>query len=495
MKLECEVVQDIYVLYQDNDLQPKVKKAVVDHLDICETCSHVYQEGTGFFDYLPPEEVDLKSSQKVDNKILLKLKLRRMRIFLLFIISVFIIYSYFQYVEDRKSLLYELSSAEQTLNTMRFQVEAARSERGPYSSISSLLSDFNEKTVRFKRHLNMLEKKRMESHPYQSNLSLSMNPFVYLLHQRYINENWTNRDEQALTQMYNYIEDYMKLLTEERLKLNNLNEFNIRALLVPIDVEEMLTLNQHIDYLAYTYSSFQKFPDEINILPKDEVISIIKELFDKPDANVNLHFNLSDEVIKGYGEYTFDLETQNSSYYGDIDAYTGVLRSFNGHNILTEGELISKQKALTNIEAFLKRFMGAQMEYNIEDLGLNYHYTSNVDNQLYSYHVTPMYHGYSLNTTLRYYIDARSGKLISMKNVEGHTYKPHLLYSEPQVKVNVDDGIEKLHEMDPDKTITYEKTLYIPSILTHQHELVHLFKINNQKHYMNARTGKEDIPY
>ncbi|WP_084031505.1 zf-HC2 domain-containing protein [Anaerobacillus arseniciselenatis] len=41
MKFDCEVVQDLYVIYEENELSPNVRARVDEHLQSCSTCRKI----------------------------------------------------------------------------------------------------------------------------------------------------------------------------------------------------------------------------------------------------------------------------------------------------------------------------------------------------------------------------------------------------------------------------------------------------------------------
>ncbi|WP_226537447.1 zf-HC2 domain-containing protein [Fictibacillus halophilus] len=45
MKLDCSLVEDLYPLYEKNELKPENRHAVEEHLKGCSQCNEYYQKG------------------------------------------------------------------------------------------------------------------------------------------------------------------------------------------------------------------------------------------------------------------------------------------------------------------------------------------------------------------------------------------------------------------------------------------------------------------
>lgn len=97
MDLDCELVQDLYPLYVENELSPGVKKRVDDHLAVCEQCRSVYQREEGFSDPLPGDREVIAPASSLDEKVRHRLKRERYLRYLKqgLILALIIIGSYF----------------------------------------------------------------------------------------------------------------------------------------------------------------------------------------------------------------------------------------------------------------------------------------------------------------------------------------------------------------------------------------------------------------
>lgn len=495
MKLECEVVEDLYILYQEDDLNPRVKKAVNEHIEQCKKCHSIYKNGTGFSDYLAEIESE-EPSEKLDNKIKMRLKLRRLKITVVFLATVMIMYTYFQYMDDRKSLAYESSNTEQIINEMRWLIDGAKGQEIRFFRMSEMVSNYNDNMARIIRHLNVVERKEYSQHPYQLTLSFNLTQFLERMNIRYHSDSWDEKDEEVYQTMNQYFEEYMMSLTDERLKLNHLDDtFNLKAKFDSYDVEEIMDLVQKIDQLSYTYYHFRKFPNEVKLLTKEEAKEHLAKIFNVESDNVEILYGLSEEVVKSYGNYTYQITASGFSAHGTMDAYSGEIIGFNSHGGLTEGEILPEDQSEAALLDMLVRIFGDEVEFDITKHGLNYRYTSNVDHQFYTYELKPIKNGILVKDVMyRVFIDSRSAKVVSFSALNISPYIPLQKVTMPQGEpIAVEKGKEAL---ETEGKSTFVNTIFIPSLVTGKYELVHLYKTEEGPiRYVNTETGKEDFSY
>jgi len=113
MKYNCELVQDLYVIYEEGDISENTKKDIEDHLKECDTCRNTYESEDGFEGNLLDTVKETPSNQ-VDEGLFLKLKIKRFKIgiaigliIIIFITSNVAISTYFnssydKYIYERK---------------------------------------------------------------------------------------------------------------------------------------------------------------------------------------------------------------------------------------------------------------------------------------------------------------------------------------------------------------------------------------------------------
>jgi hypothetical protein len=87
------------------------------------------------------------------------------------------------------------------------------------------------------------------------------------------------------------------------------------------------------------------------------------------------------------------------------------------HFPLETGELLPEEQVRAEMERFLARNFGEDAKFTIVVRGINYHFSSNVDQQLYTYDLTRVGSGDSKQKegdSYRVYMDARTGQLFSL---------------------------------------------------------------------------------
>lgn len=499
MKLTCEAVEDLYVLYMENELHPSVKKAVDEHLEQCKKCQKLYETGANFSkETLKQEEKVIKPSPKLDNQIRLKLKLRRLRMLFLFFIAVVLIFSFFRYVDNRNNILYEVSTMERPVWDVSFELENVKMDGDMNYRVLSYIEKINQGNERINRLLNFYEERKKENHPYRLSLNSTLIHFEELLHKRYQYGHWNERDEKALTQMVGYFEEIGILLTDERLKLNDARDYHFDALFKPFPVAELEELYLKIDRLAYTYSNFQKFPDEMDILSEEDIKNRARDLTNEPEGEVVSSSWLNKEHYQTSGAYSLTLKGENQNFNMTIDAYSGNLKEFSFHGYATEGDLLNEVQVQKQVEDILPRLLDTS-EFKVIDLGLNYQYNSNIDNQLYTYEVIPMHSEFPTNSKYRIYVDARTGKITSFSSIENHFYS-NLTFGESDIVFDMDEGRKEMKKKYSDHKFSYIQTMYIPSLFSNQYELVHEYVGTNPDgftttYYLNVQTGEEEKAY
>src|SRR4051794_30187791 len=103
MKLKCSLVEDIYPLYEENELKPENRHAVEEHLKTCSNCSELYKNGIGFSDL--PFSIDEENlSKEADDRIRLRFKLRRMKVIAAIMATVMIVSGMNQYANNREKV-------------------------------------------------------------------------------------------------------------------------------------------------------------------------------------------------------------------------------------------------------------------------------------------------------------------------------------------------------------------------------------------------------
>lgn len=413
-------------------------------------------------------------------------------IFALFFLGT-VVFASKQYIDSREHLLHDLSVVEGSIQDISNELNWVKHDNR--SRMTELANNYNGQFTRMARFFNVYEQYRFEHASYNHASLFVMANFIEVLHKRYKLGFWSERDQQALDKMESYLRDYQKVLTDERLKLNNVNDLHFNALFDPVDVEEMLELHKKMNYLAYTYGEFQAFPNEETILSSEKVKDKLTQVFNMEDGKVELPYSSKEAHIKDRGYYDFLITNKKRSVSGRINAYTGNVISFqdiSNH----DGEKITNQQAMDKVEAFFQTGIAKNLDYKMIEMGKDYNTTKDMGNPLLSYHVTPIYKGYPFNVVYRIYVGESTGDLESMRVVEGQGVRAKLPIGSRKETISVEDGIGILKDQYPNKKVTFQETLYIPSILTNQYELVHRYAVERLgEKYINIGTGDMDVAY
>jgi hypothetical protein len=491
MCLDCEIVQDLYVLYQENELSPNVKAKVEEHLTTCTSCRALYEEGKGFSNPIITDTETIAAPASLDDKIKLKLKLRKMRIAFVFVASILILYSYFNYIDSRKWLVHELTVSVKTVNQFRFAIADAKSEYQFDQPISSKIMTLSESNGRINRYLNPLEKRSLEKTTGTQHLDFGLHEFIFLLNQRYMNGLWTDQDELAYETMYELFMEYLSLLENTR------NEFQM--LFSQVDVAKIVELHDSINELSYTYTRFNKLPEEVDVLTTDQIEKLLGEYFEFNDENMEITFmDYANRTPKSKGSYQVQIRSKgsgSSNFSATIDAYNGQLIELNNiSNLALTGELLPEEEVRESLQKLLKLQYGETVDLQIQFLGSNYNFTSNVDHQMYSYRVIPVYQGYELKQALLFQLDARTGAISSMfPESGGSVIDPKLLSPRYEVIFSKEEGLRQL-KVEDDEIYRYQSTKIINSLLTGDYQLVHVYVDQyDRTGYINAKTGIEEI--
>jgi len=517
LKLECDVVKDLYILHKEDDLSPQVKKATDEHLSDCKACNTYYTEQNKYAEILELDKELIEPSNKLDEKLMIKLKFRKLRILFIFLLSVIIIYSYFNYINQRNTLISELKYIEHSTKIIDSYMDREKfNDKNRLLIIKDEMYDIYENNIRITRYLNLLEKQKLEN----NESTLNINGYFYLLNeqmnQKYFSGELTNNDKLAMLKLRKYFNDYNQLLTSEIIKLEQINyNSNLKAKFNTLNIKEMSNITNQINQLSLTYYKYNEFPNEIEKKSEENIKKILLNTFNLSSAEITLDYHSIE------GTYAFKVISNNEHILGSMDAYTGQIINFIDTSVSVEGDnLITEKDAEIKLKKSLKIIFGDDLDYSITSLGLNYDfdrsmdvsydYNINTDEdvKLYTYNVALIKDGNKVNSEYIIRIDARTGDLAVMYLGLGYyskLYNKSIPYTSPDSPKAYEEGYTLfIDEQTQQPNYKYVDTLYIRSRLSGNYELMHLYKLDiSAPHkedapydrYLNARTGKEDYPY
>ena len=164
MKLDCAVVKDVYVLYKENELSIKVKGAVDEHLQECAQCNRAYESGEGLNDLLA-EAQDAGPSEKLDEKIMLSLKVAKLKLAVFFILAVFMITLLQGYTTARDHMFNDFSATEYSLWQISLGLPNLEYE-GTVMHVTQQIEAVNDRQNIILRNLNYFEKNLLERNKF-----------------------------------------------------------------------------------------------------------------------------------------------------------------------------------------------------------------------------------------------------------------------------------------------------------------------------------------
>jgi hypothetical protein len=493
MKLECAVVKDLYVLYSENELSPEVREAVEEHLRECENCRIAYEEETGFGDILNAEVEP--PSKKLDEKLMMKLKISRLKTILLFISTVFIIVLFSVYSQSRIYLQRDFQ--ELTKNTYHLtlhlgnlksheKVEAA--QRNVFNSRSGeLLRKTNEIHELVYRNINPIEKYTLSKLNSTQCFDLSVTTLALMLNNRYENGHWSDPDEKVYNILMNELDALWRNMNQQGSKITK--KYYI------INTRSLLNRLHNINELARIYTKYNKLPGEISFLSEAELKERIQYVTGEKSSKIDLTKSLN-------FDYNFRIGSKTSAY-GLIDSHTGRIKEYNSSGPVLKGELLPLDEAKKAAKEIILRNYGSSFDVKIEDLGLNYNYTSSVDTKLYSFKVKPTYMGYKIFEPVYVYVDARTNIIESFKSLAFKGITPLAAEADLtiDIKLNPDEALNNinLHKLNKADFEHYD-TFFMKSMFSGSYVLVHGYKEkgkdkpDTERFYINTTTGKIEWP-
>ncbi|MFL0245595.1 hypothetical protein [Candidatus Clostridium stratigraminis] len=493
MKLNCSIVKDIYVLYEENELSEEVKGYVREHLCECEECRAIYESGNSLPDLV--KEKLPEPSERLDEKMMMKLKLSRLRIALVFIIVIIGITAYNLYSQSRMYLTLDFQEYSDTINQYNFQIEDLKKHvkaQEPYNiynyAVGEMLNKINGSYEQAVRNFNILEKHAIKGDYSNQCFDLSMSTLVLTLNNRWENGRFSEKDEEAYKRLTSEMKNIAQISNEYGIKLNN--KFFI------MDTKKLKDILDKLNTLAEVYTKYNKFPEEITYLSNDQLKAKISFVIGEQAKDISLT-KLPDLI------YSFRMLGKDGiSYLGEIDAVTGEVLEIRGGVPTLKGDLIEVDKAKKKIRDLTIRNLGEGFDVNVEYLGVNVNFQSNSDAKVYCFKLQPTFKGYNIFSEYNVMLDARSNTIYNYSTLilRGNILIAGDRALKADEKYNPEEALKNLAADDINKELfKYKDTYFIKSMFTGEYVLVHYYeemvdtkKANPKKLYINTETGKEE---
>lgn len=490
MKLECAVVKDLYVLYFENELSAEVKEAVEEHLRECEHCRNSYCEETNFGDMLDTHLME--PSKKLDEKLMMKLKISRLKTAIFFITTIFTIILFNSYSQSRTYVNQDFNTYSSNIHLLKLQLDDLKkhtkvieNERNLYNrQIGELLSTTNKTYEFLYRNVNPLEKLSLKKIGRNQCFDLSVTTLILTLNNRYENGHWSEKDEKVYNTLMDEIKTIWYDLGNQSPKTNS--KFYI------LKTKNIVNSIKKINELAKYYATFNKLPEEVTLLSKNELKNKLSTILGVGEMEIKL---------SNYYDFSHNFQvklTKTENLNGRIDAYSGRIFDLNGGSSTKKETVISAEDAKQMARALVLRNYGDIFQTEIENLGINYNIQSTVEIKIYTFKVQTFYKGYKIFSPVIVRIDATTGNIYGLYPQESTTVDRFSLPTDLIFKENLrpekaleDISLEKLKKED----FVYYDTFFIKSMFSGKYVLVHAYKEKDKNipqaktFYINANTG------
>lgn len=465
MKLNHEVVKDIYPLYIENELSPSVKQAIEEHLEECKECRNIYESGDGFFDPLKKiDEPEVSSS--VDNKLLLRLKLNRLKWVTFFLIGIIFTMIITDYKNDREKLFLALENYYSTQRLLPDTLEVVKNKHySDLENVQEVVHQFFEDEIALKEQFNFIEKQNLRDTEYYLSFETSkFNNMLEIMQYRYDQGMWSETDEAA----YQAIHEHFKALNEVVTKEYEEMHHGYSSYLETLDVKAMNQFYKEMNLLSYSYTRFHKLPGQLKPMEVTDLRQTVAKALNTNSDKIDL----KKESPLNYGPYIYSFEVSGKKrFHGKIDGLTGqIIDLYNISNNLTNDPVIGKERAKKTAIDYIEKIYGGSLNFELVYLGFNYNnYANDPRFKVYSYKVIPVVKGIKLYTPFDngtiIHIDARTGELNSFDH---NLHVPSFDEFE-EIESTIKAPMKSLN----DKGLGVQETVVIYSAISGKFELVH----------------------
>ncbi|WP_409250751.1 zf-HC2 domain-containing protein [Bacillus sp. SCS-153A] len=494
----CDLVQDLYPLYIEGDLSPSVTKKVEEHLSECDNCKVIYEKGEGFS---PEDHTEIGNTtvpQSLDERIRLSMKLRRMKIFIAVLSTLFLIIIVNLYQNQRHELFSAYHQvyrgADELNHLIQTGPEASSEELGFLKDM--FFHSMYEGVEDLIQSLNWLEKQKLRG----SNLYVAQNSLYTTLdtfNLRKADGRWDDVDQQVHELLTQYSEEYFQTVEEEYQKFNH----GYSSYFKTVDVEGLSTPLEKINHLTYIYNRFHQLPDEVNQLETKEIKKKLGSIFQAETEEIY--------VEKGR-DYRYRFTINEKKLSGEVDAFTGYPLQVDDLSApRLKGKLLEVNEVEEKATSWINKVYGPDKKFEVKYLGVNVNYSSNIDDQFYSFGFMPVFDtmpAYAFSDqTFMVHFDARSGEFRMMHSVENIPLSEDF-HTDVTRNISPEEGLEVLHKKVEieDKNLAEKREYeYIDSFVIYSSTTgglvpVHAYGMSDKDYtwrYINSENGKEELLY
>lgn len=483
MKLEHEVVLDLYPLYMENELNPAVKQAVDAHLSECEACRNTYQTGEGFFNHIKELENSVVPDT-VDDKVWLKIRLTWYKWITTLLVAVILTLLVSDYKSGREKLMLEFENyyRSQELLPVMFNI-VKEQDHSDLEYVRRAVNQLFVDRMALEEHLNFIEKHQLNNTEYYLSINTSnFNSMLEIMQFRFDQGMWSETDEAAYKAIHRYFDDLNQVATTQYRKFKH----GYSSYFELLDVEELDRFYKNINKLSDSYTRFHKLPERLQPMGEKELAKTVAHIFGVNEKKVEL----KKEITLNGNPYTYQFHIEGK-YDGLIDGLNGQLLKAHSYPTELDGLSLSREKTEEKVKDHVEKIYGSDLEYDLVPMGVNA-VNTNKDYKLYSFKIVPNYKGYPLHIPLEQgtvmSINARTGEIDmfdhnrdvpSYKDIE----KQHLEVAVSLETLNIQGVTE---------------TVMIYSAISGKFELVHMnpsLEYFEKGKFYSAKTGKEEWIY
>lgn len=474
VKLDCSLVEDLYPLFEENELKPENRRAVEEHLQTCKKCSELYQQGTGFSELSLSEET---LTNEIDSRLRLRFKLRRMKVIAAILATILIVSGINQFAANREKVA-------TLLNGVYLYAESLYGiAQNPYEIDLNILSYAAENMGDLNNELLWFERKNA---PLLVN-SQELDQMAVTLKERKNQGLEDETDQKAIELLQTYTNSLFKHVQKEY------DEFHhgYSSYLEIVDIEGIGTPIEKIDELAFFYNKYHKLPSEMKLLKESELKEIITKAFSAKDGEVEL-----ERTNEDIGVYRFDLQHGKIQIDGKIEGYSGLITFANNYaHQLNDNEPLNTSDVMKNAEKMLKVIYGENARFDIK-VEQNREKIEGQPN-LYRFRFTPLAGENELHFVLGdpYFIefDAGTGEFFLFSGEPALQSKE--LFSKKYEERLDSVSLEAMAaEISGQKVKALGKGI-IYSTVSADYVLVYIFEGEENRIYINAETGGVERPY
>jgi hypothetical protein len=476
MKLDCSLVEDLYPLYEENELKQENRRAVEEHLKVCIHCSELYQKETGFSDVtLFPENEEEKFSKEVDDRIRLNFRLRRMKVIAILLATIIIVTGINRYAANREKVA-------QLMDGMYLYSESLNEiAMNPYESNSEYLSHSIDDIIDLDNELNWFERNSFNNTSYHLFVNTQvLDEMLYSIKERKSQGLQDETDVKAIELLKKHSNTLFQHVRSEYDSFHH----GYSSYLEILDIDEIGEPINKIEELAYFYNTYHKLPSEMKLLDEKELKKKIRTVFNAENGKVKLEKTTNDAP----GVYRFEI----NGIHGVINGYSGIIFQADNSSLrLNDKKPKDKKEVMEKAKQLLKKIYGKNANFEI------WHENIGGQPSINRFRFVPLAGEYRLHFQLSdpYYIqfDAGTGKFSTFSAKRPMITNEFFL--KEYMEVLTPEAIEsKAEQISGIKGKSIGKGI-IYSTVTADYVLVHIFEGQENWVYINAETGIVERSY